>query len=328
MILMSRPLRIQYSNAWYHVMNRGRHGDQVFEIKDDYERFVDVLHEAIELFALRISAFCLMPNHYHMLVQTPDANLSRCMRHINGVYTQRFNSAHSLEGQLFKGRYKAIVVAEDNYLLQLVRYIHRNPVRAGMVENASDYEWSSHKGYLSKAKKWEWLHKQFVLSMLVRKPKEQVKRYRDFMGEDEDDGLLRLLSLKKLPWILGDNQFVEKLKNRFFEKKRHIEVPESKQLAPDIAQIKKVICHYYNINENQLYFTKRAVFNEARAMGLFLTRRLRGETLKIIGEHFKIENYSTVSSVIDRFKHRLQSDRQLSKRVDQVRQAIMSQGQT
>ena len=102
------------------------------------------MHEAIELFALRISAFCLMPNHYHLLVQTPDANLSRCMRHINGVYTQRFNGAHSIDGQLFKGRYKAIVVAEGDYLLQLVRYIHRNPVRAGIVGNPADYKWSSH----------------------------------------------------------------------------------------------------------------------------------------------------------------------------------------
>lgn len=309
-------------------MNRGRRGDHVFETKDDYLQFIDILHEAIELFALRVSAFCLMPNHYHMLVQTPDANLSRCMRHINGVYTQRFNSAHSLDGPLFKGRYKAIVVAEDNYLLQLVRYIHCNPVRAGMVEKPEDFEWSSHRGYLSKAKKWDWLHKQFILSMLVKEPKKQVREYRAFMEEDEDQALLRLLNLKKRPSILGDNQFIEKTKNRFFEKKRHIEVPESKQLAPDIAEIKKAICSYYSIKDNQLYYTKRSAFNEARAMGMFLTRRLRGEPLKIIGEHFKTGNYSTVSSVIDRFKHRIQSDRQLSKRVDQVLQTIMSQGQT
>lgn len=325
---MSRPLRIEYSNAWYHVMNRGRRGDDVFLVNDDYKRFIDILHEGMELFALRISAYCLMPNHYHLLVQTPDANLSRCMRHINGIYTQRFNRAHSLDGPLFKGRYKAIVVAQDNYLLQLVRYIHRNPVRAGKVKNPADYEWSSHRGYLSRAKKWDWLYKQFILDMLVNAPKEQVKRYRVFMGEEEDDELLRLLSLKKLPSIIGDIQFIEKLKHRFFEKKRHAEVPDSKQLAPDIDLIKKVICKYYDIDENQLYYTKRATFNEARAMGLFLTRRLRGEPLKHIGKHFKIENYSTVSSVIERFKHRLQSNRQLSKRVEQVLQDIKSQGQT
>ena len=118
---MSRPLRIQYPNAWYHVMNRGRRGEAVFQSKDDNQQFIDILHEAIELFSLRISAYCLMTNHYHLLVQTPDANLSRCMRHINGIYTQRFNAQYRYDGQLFRGRYKAILVGEDSYLLQLVR---------------------------------------------------------------------------------------------------------------------------------------------------------------------------------------------------------------
>jgi REP element-mobilizing transposase RayT len=309
-------------------MNRGRRGEHIFDIKADYERFIEVLHETIELFALRVSAYCLMPNHYHLLVQTPDANLSRCMRHINGVYTQRFNSAHSLDGQLFRGRYTAIVVAEDDYLLQLIRYIHRNPVRSRIVDTAENYAWSSHKGYLSKAKKWDWLHKQFILSMLEKAPEKRAKRYREFMNEKEDGCLLRTLSKKKLPSILGDNQFVDNLKTRFFEQKRNIEVPESKRLAPDIDKIKQVICAYYDINEGQLYLTKRAVFNEARAMGLYLARHLRGDFLKNIGAQFQIDNYSTVSSIIERFKSRLQSDRGLAKRVNQVRLAIMSQEQT
>ena len=150
---MSRPLRIMYPDAWYHVMNRGRRGERIFESKEDYELFLWVMLEAVELFSLRVSAYCLMPNHYHLLVQTPDANLDRCMRHINGVYTQRFNSAHGLDGNLFRGRYKSIMVSEDSYLLQLVRYIHRNPVRAGMVERVEDYKWSSHKGYINNTKK-------------------------------------------------------------------------------------------------------------------------------------------------------------------------------
>ena len=309
-------------------MNRGRRGERVFEHKDDYELFIGILQEAIKLFALRVSAFCLMPNHYHLLVQTPDANLSRCMRHINGFYTQRYNSVHSLDGPLFRGRYKAIVVPEDSYLLQLVRYIHRNPVRAGMVEKAELYDWSSHKGYLSTAKKWDWLHKGFILSMLDQDPQQREKRYRAFMGEDEDESLLRILSLKKLPAILGDSQFVDRLKSRFFEQKRHIEVPESKRLAPDIARIKSAICEHYGIDEDRLYYMRRAVFNEARAMGLYLSRHLRGESLNTIGSQFEIANYSTVSTVIERFKARLRSDRTLARRVDKVRQIIMSQEQT
>ena len=145
------------ARSTYHVMNRGRRGEQVFERKDDYQQFVEILQEAIELLALRVSAFCLMPNHCHLLVQTPDANLSRCMRHINGVYTQRYNSVHSLDGQLFRGRYKAIVISEDSYLLQLVGYIHRNPVRVGMVGKAEHYDWSSHRGYLSSTVRHKWI---------------------------------------------------------------------------------------------------------------------------------------------------------------------------
>jgi putative transposase len=233
-----------------------------------------------------------------------------------------------LDGQLFRGRYKAIVVGEDAYLLQLVRYIHRNPVRAGIVDKAEQYAWSSHKGYLSDADNWNWLHKQFILSMLAKESYQRPKRYRAFMGEDEDDTLLRTLSRKKLPSILGDSQFVNALKAKFFEKKRHVEVPESKRLAPDVNQIKIAICHYYGIDESQLYLTRRAVFNEARALGLYLSRYLRGDSLNSIGEQFKIDNYSTVSSIIERFKARLQSDKPLVRKVDQVRQALMSQGQS
>jgi putative transposase len=110
--LMARPLRIEYPGAWYHVMNRGRRGEQVFECKDDYEWFIEIPREAIELFALRVSTFCLMPNHYHLLLQKLDANLSRCVWHTNGFYTQRCNRRHGQDGQLFRGGYKAIVVSK------------------------------------------------------------------------------------------------------------------------------------------------------------------------------------------------------------------------
>lgn len=325
---MSRPLRIMYPDAWYHVMNRGRRGERIFESNDDYERFLGVMREAVELFALRVSAFCLMPNHYHLLVQTPDANIDRCMRHINGVYTQRFNSTHGLDGILFRGRYKSILVSEDRYLLQLVRYIHRNPVRAGMVERVEEYEWSSHKAYVGHAKKWDWLNKQFVLAMLSNDPDQEVSQYRKFMGESEDESLLRTLSLKKLPSVLGDSDFIDKIKNRFFEQMSHIEVPESKRLAPDMERIKQTLCDYYHITETQLYQSKRSVFNEPRAMGLHLSRQLRGETLKCIGDHYHIKSYSTVSTIIERLKIRLKNDCSMRRRYSQLKKHLMSQEQT
>ena len=145
---MSRPLRIQYPGAWYHVMNRGRRGESVFVDKGDYAIFVELLKEVVDMYKMRVAAYCLIPNHYHLLLQTPGGDLSRCMRHVNGIYTQRFNRTHHCDGQLFRGRYKSILVDGDSYLLELVRYIHRNPLKAGLAKKLSDYEWSSHRAYL------------------------------------------------------------------------------------------------------------------------------------------------------------------------------------
>ena len=103
---MARPLRIEYAGAWYHVMNRGRRQDNIFSDRKDFEAFLVTLQEASEIFNFKVAAYCLMTNHYHLLVQTPNGNLSRAMRQINGVYTQRYNRRHRVDGQLFRGRYE------------------------------------------------------------------------------------------------------------------------------------------------------------------------------------------------------------------------------
>ena len=113
---MSRPLRIEYPGAWYHVMNRGRRSEKIFYDKEDYQLFVALLEETSEMWNIRISAYCLMPNHYHILLQTPDGNIARSMRHINGVYTQRFNRRHGVDGQLFRGRYRLRDVGCGTYV--------------------------------------------------------------------------------------------------------------------------------------------------------------------------------------------------------------------
>ncbi len=106
---MSRPLRIEFPGAWYHVMNRGRRSEIIFFDKEDYSRFLDLLIEISEIWNANVAAYCLMPNHYHILLQTPDGNISRCMRHLNGLYTQQYNRMHGFDGQLFRGRYKSIL---------------------------------------------------------------------------------------------------------------------------------------------------------------------------------------------------------------------------
>ncbi|MFZ0451451.1 MAG: transposase [Desulfatiglandaceae bacterium] len=320
---MSRPLRIDYPNAWHHVMNRVRRGEPLFEDSADYQQFIDLLQETTDLFNVRVAAFCLMPGHYHLLLNTPDANLSRCMRHINGVYTQRYNVLHGCDGSLFRGRYKSILVEADQYLLQLVRYIHRNPLKAGIVEHLDQYGWSSHKGYISHDKKWNWLHKGFVLDMLTVHKAEQIRHYRQFVASDADDELLGVPEQPYLPAILGSEKFMAWIKELFFEQKNHKEVPASKGLAPDNETILGALERFYGQNPEALTAVRRGRVNEPRDIAVYLIRTLRAEPLESIGAVFNLNRYSSVSSVIYRVKSRMQKDVKFRKRVEEIKNSLL-----
>jgi len=326
---MSRPLRIEYPGAWYHVMNRGRRGEEIFAEKNDYRLFLEVVRESADLFNIEIAAYCLMPNHYHLLLHTPDGNLSRCMRQVNGIYAQRFNRSHQYDGQLFRGRYKSILVEADSYLLQLLRYIHKNPLRAGLCDDVNNYEWSSHRGYLSDAKRWDWLYKAFPLSLFAKDLKESRREYRKFMGEDEGEEISQIFQGKKLPSILGKEDFVYWVKNRFFERKVHIEVPDSKLLAPDKEGIQELVCRTYGITKGELVKSKRGTFNEPRGVAIYLTRMIRSDGLMDICKDYNLKKYSSASSVVENVKKKLLKDRKFRNRVNALSQKLVkSQSET
>jgi putative transposase len=320
---MSRPLRIEYPGAWYHVMNRGRRSETIFSIPKDYYRFIELLMESCEMWNVQISAYCLMPNHYHLLIQTPDGNLSRCMRHINGVYTQRYNWVHDCDGQLFRGRFKSILVDGNSYLLQLVRYIHRNPIRSNLTENMDNYNWRRQVGYISSAQKWNWLHKEFILSIISPDPVDQINAYKRFVRLDDSEKILQVFESPRRPPFLGGKQFLGWIKETFFEKKREKEVPESVHLAPDISLIKTVVCVYYKIQESVLQRGRRGVSNEPRDVAIYLTRLLRKEGLREIGIEFGLGNYSSVSSAVDRVKSLMVNNKKLKAKVDKVKKIIL-----
>ena len=165
-------------------MNRGRRAENIFLEQRDYDCFLELLIDSSEQWNVKISAYCLLSTHYHLLLQTPIANISRFMRHINGVYTQRFNRSHQCDGQLFRGRYKSILVDADSYLLELVRYIHRNPLDSGLVDNLQKYLWSSHKLYLSDAKKWKWIFKDYILKLFSKSKPESIRLYKQFVFKE------------------------------------------------------------------------------------------------------------------------------------------------
>lgn len=303
-------------------MNRGRRRERVFRDQEDYLRFVKVLQESSTMWNVRIAAFCLMSNHYHLLVQTPDANLSRFMRHVDGVYTQRFNRSHRCDGSLFRGRYKSILVEAETYLLELVKYIHRSPIRAGLVKRLDRYRWSSHAGYPSRSREWSWLDRGAVFSMLRGAKKDRRAAYRKFMSRRESDELRKIMSRKKIPSLLGSESFIEWVRSWFENRGDDREIPEWKASAPGLEAIKSAVCEAYDKDPGELLTSRRGVTNEARTVAIYLSRRLSGKTLVDIGKAFGLENYGSVSSAVSRMKRVMKDDTRLRRRVTRLEKQL------
>ncbi len=160
---MTRPLRVEYSGAIYHIINRGNAGENLFKGIKDRENFLKYLEKAVDRFSVKIHTYCLMTNHYHFLVETLQPNLSKAFQWINVSYAAYFNRKYRRKGHLFQGRFKSILVDADEYLKQLSRYIHLNPVRTKLVEHPGDYPWSSYPVYIGKKKSPGWLQTRWLL---------------------------------------------------------------------------------------------------------------------------------------------------------------------
>lgn len=207
---MVRPLRIEFPGAVYHVTSRGNARMRVFEDDADRVEFLSVLEQVIERFNWLLHAYCLMDNHYHLMIETPDPNLSAGMRQLNGLYTQRFNRRHRRVGHVFQGRFKAILVQRDSYLLELCRYVVLNPVRARMVRSAQHYQWSSYRATAGSAPVPGYLTCGWILGQFGSHRTGARKRYRGFVAE----GVKAPSPWEKLEAqvILGDNNFIATLK--------------------------------------------------------------------------------------------------------------------
>ncbi len=304
-------------------MNRGRRFESIYSDAHDYRLFIDLMIEISEMWNAQIAAYCLMTNHYHLLVHTPDGNLSRCMRHLNSLYTQRFNRRHGYDGPLFRGRYKTILVSDDSYLLQLVRYIHRNPLRAGMVSEMQKYLWSSYKGYLSYAKKWDWIHKDAIFNMITAKKRGRMKAFIAFMQQEDTPEVVRLFSKRNLPSLFGPESFISQIRERYYLKKNSYEVPESRQLAPEPDAIIDAVCRYYKVDFDDLLISRRGFFNTPRNVAIYLLRHLRGDDLNSIREIFLINTYSTVSSIVQKTGRLKTKDKKIRKDIQMLKNRIV-----
>jgi len=226
---VARPLRFECPGAIYHVTIRGNARQPIYEDGENRKAFLELLGFIVDRFNWLCHAYCFMDNHYHFLIETLDGNLSLGMRQLKGIYTQRFNRRHGRVGHLFQGRFKAILVDGENYLLELCRYVVLNPVRAGMVRSPGRYKWSSYHATAGTEKISSFLTTEWILSQFGRSRKVAREKYKTFVEEGIG---------KPGPWgklrgqiLLGDDTFVESLEP-YIKKVREVEeVPRGQRFV-------------------------------------------------------------------------------------------------
>lgn len=226
---MSRPLRLEFPDALYHITSRGDRRENIYDDDEDRVVFLDTFASVITQFNWACYAYCLMDNHYHLLVQTPDGNLSKGMRQLNGVYSQTYNRMHNKTGHLFQGRYKAILVDEDAYLLQLSRYLVLNPVKAMMVKKASDWKWSSYRAMAGLSPAPDWLSIDAILVQFSRQRKSAIRKYQAFVIAGLKNGPIWTELNHQI--YLGDHKFIETMQRHLKQQQADIQIPKIQKRA-------------------------------------------------------------------------------------------------
>ena len=286
---MARQLRIQYKSAFYHVMNRGNGRQLIFRSEKHYQMFLDLLAEAVDLWEIRIHAFSLLPNHYHLLIETPLANLSRAMRHINGVYTQRWNRSCRSDGHLFRGRYKAILVEDDAYLVELARYIHLNPVKARLAEKPEQHPWTSHRLYL-KNSKIEWLSTDRILDYFGKRKNLARRKFHTFVLEGTPKKLEEQLESSRLPSVLGSENFEEWIHWNFVKDIKTKEVkyqsPHPKEVSEKLLQ--EVLCNVLDVKWKCLVDPQGRTEQKKRATAIWIYRRFLKKGYQALADQFGV----------------------------------------
>ena len=252
---MARPIRLQFAGAFYHVMGRGNARQPI--VVDDHDRrlFLDVLEKAVERYGWVCHAYCLMDNHYHLLIETPTPNLSSGMRHLAGVYTQAFNKRHQRVGHVFQGRYKSIVVDKDSYLAELARYIVLNPTRAGMTDGPV-YSWSSYESTAGLTAAPKLLTTDCLLKEFGSSKKSAQKEYMRFIaagvGDKADESVL---SHVKKQCVLGSETFLHKIASHFSNEAGFREIPKRQRHATRPALSELIPAGLSKASRNEAMYT-------------------------------------------------------------------------
>jgi len=320
---MARALRIEFDGAWYHVMNRGAGRRPVFRSAADRTMFLRLLDEVSKIYGVEIHAYCLMANHYHLLVRTPVAGLGRAMRHLDGVYTQRFNHRAETDGALFRGRYKAVLVGEDTYLRCVSRYIHLNPSEAKLVARPEAYEASSYRAYLGLEIAPGWLHTGETLGWF--EPGDARQNYRRFVESGIDGDTRAFYADTRVRPVLGSEQFRERVEQRVrtTDASTDQERPDYALVAarPGLEAIAAAVCGAFDVSPGTLCRSskRREGYGTARGAFVYLSREVGGHSLEAIADWIGYRSYAGASKAMGRLREKMFREAEVRERVEVAR---------
>lgn len=304
---MSRPLRIEYPGACYHIINRGLERRRIFKSSKDYQYFLFLLYQMYLKYNLAVHSYCLMPNHYHLFVETPNGQLAQIMRQIDGIYTQVFNKRHNRIGPLMQGRYKSVLVDRENYSLELSRYIHLNPVRAKITDKPEKYQWSSYPAFVNEEEAPGFLNTQWLLSQFDNTNKKAIKSFRHFTLQGITDAWTPEKEAYK-GLILGGSEFVLRIQDTFLKGKNDREIP-------NLSKVKKQL----SVEDLQRYLVKLTLDEKLRRkLTVYALRKYSHLKLREIGKLVGSPSYAAAAMVFERFKQEAKRSKQVEKLVIKV----------
>jgi REP element-mobilizing transposase RayT len=282
-------MRIEFPGAVYHITARGNERKKIFLNDRDREIFLNTLRQVIDRFHWLCHSYVLMDNHYHLLIETVEANLSRGMRQLNGVYTQEFNRRHARIGHLFQGRFKAILVEKDDYLIEVSRYIALNPVRASIAGKAEEWPWSSYRAMIGIEKPPAWLSVDWILTQYGPNKKTAAAGFKKYV----EKGIGGDYPVEELRggWILGNEKFMEKIQGLIEEKEGFAEIPRPQRLVSQRS-----------LDEIFLDGTRKGA---SRDDLIYRSYVQFGYTMKEIADYLEI-HYVSVSRAINRHESKME----------------------
>lgn len=321
---MTRPLRMEFKDAFYHILSRGNDGRNIFLDDDDYRIFLDILEIMSARFDVDILAYVLMCDHYHLLVRTNQPNLSKSMQWAGSTYSRRFNLKHLRRGHLFEGRFKSFIVQNDNYLTELSCYIHCNPLRAGLVEQLTDYRWSSYHDYRCKGTRTDWLKKDLILAQCGGKDPVGVYCKRVQKYSKEDAGLFDDL---RHGLFLGTRQHLDRIGKKYLNQKPDPELSQLNRVVKDKDPVKSLeyAAKAFDFDLEKLRRSKRAPKEDIRNRDILLCflKDTGLYTNQQIGDLFNL-TYSAVSRRASNVKSDMKKQTSLRRKYASIQSRIKS----